>query len=263
MSTSNYGARIEIYNPALWDIIRKYKELGAFEEDKSSSCDRYICVTPDRSGGDSSPVFIFKDSSGAYYQTHMPRDIRDVTPCLLISLCKEFRMPKKLFIEMKDSVMGALEHIEHSYDHVFWQVSYSAVGGDYDPTSGLISRVCRLSYNRFTDVSEYSEKTVCDGFTDDDYYGTRRYSDYDAFDWEEFVASQYRDTVIHFYPTAESTPISELLLPIRCLNILRRAGIKTVGELAEKSDGELLGLPRMTEDYLEQIRRRLEEMLDK
>ncbi len=61
-------------------------------------------------------------------------------------------------------------------------------------------------------------------------------------------------------PTILSKPVAELELSVRSRKCLQRLGIGTVGELASRSEGELLSIKNFGQTSLSEIKRRLKDM---
>lgn len=203
MSDSIYGARIAIYNKPLCEVLDRYKEQGTFEKSKAGSYRHQVVIADTDEEKHVSLSYYFRDGSGAFSVTEVPKHLRDVTACLLICLYREFDIPKAMFLSLKDELMGRLSELELQYDYVNWEASYAPVGGDYDPASGLLRRVRTFTYNRFSDVSDYTEELRCSGFLDDKYYGTRGPGAYDDYDWDALV----RDDPLPEVPASPDDPL--------------------------------------------------------
>ena len=59
--------------------------------------------------------------------------------------------------------------------------------------------------------------------------------------------------------TLDNTPIEVLNLSLRPYNVLKRAGINTIGQLTIKSDRELLKVKNLSLKCIEEIHKALEE----
>jgi len=188
MGDSIYGARIEIYNKPLCDILARYRDAGAFSHSKSSSRSLYRVVVAEADPEENTHMaYFFRDNRSAFSVKDVPTRLQDVTTCLLVCLCHEFSIPKSLFLSLKNEIEEHLVDLEQQYDYVYWEKTYTPIDGDYDPVSGVLQSVRTFTYNRYADISDYTEKLRRSGFLDEKYYGIRLSDSFSNYDWDSLI----------------------------------------------------------------------------
>ena len=186
MTDSIYSAKVLLFNKPLKTALLPYIEKGIL---KSQKLRLSFGTHPDDM---QEPAFYLRDNYDAAYNRIFPKDIRDVLPCILQILPRITNISREDFHSLRTDLYARNKEIEHGYDTVRWESSFQAVGGDYDPSSGLLSAKDLFLYNRFEDISHIYHESSKDGFLDEDYYKIRPANSTDDFDWEAFEDMAFR-----------------------------------------------------------------------
>ncbi len=138
-SSSYSSAEIKIDNPVLLEILKKYKEKGAFEEKYGEYGGHFIVSSEAEQKTeewtpyaeeyaeeyDETPVAIYYYNEDSADIKFAPNSIEEIVNSILDILIDETDLKNKsLFEECKEELKSRAEEINKNYIEVFWEINH-------------------------------------------------------------------------------------------------------------------------------------------